>query len=65
MLTDLALVVLACLAADARSGLDVDARGFTAGFDAGTLVRLVDADGTPYVVPADRPAGLGVHTLSG
>ncbi|NLF73922.1 MAG: hypothetical protein GX575_33350 [Candidatus Anammoximicrobium sp.] len=60
-----ALIAFACLAADARPGLEVDARGFAAGFDSGALVRLVDADGTWYVSPADRPAGLGVHTLSG
>ena len=60
-----ALILLLCLAAQSRSGLDVDAPGFAARFDAGTLVQLADADGAQYVNPPKETVGLGVHTLSG
>ncbi|MCU0983298.1 MAG: hypothetical protein MUF25_29415, partial [Pirellulaceae bacterium] len=45
--------------------MDVDAPGFAARFDSGTLVQLADADGAQYVNPPKKIVGLGVHTLSG
>ncbi|MCU0786516.1 MAG: hypothetical protein MUF81_21220, partial [Verrucomicrobia bacterium] len=45
--------------------MDVDAPGFAARFDSGTLVQLADADGAQYVNPPKETVGLGVHTLSG
>jgi hypothetical protein len=65
MLPSSALILLLCLAAQTRSGLDVDAPGFAARFDSGTLVQLADVDGAQYVVPPKEAVGLGVHTLSG
>ena len=45
MLPSSALILLSCLAAQPRSGLDVATPGFAARFDAGTLVQLADVDG--------------------
>ena len=39
MLPASALILLLCLAAQPRSGLDVDASGFAARFDSGTPAR--------------------------
>ena len=60
-----AIILLACFSAETRPELVVEAQGFTARFDAGTLMRLADGDGTQYVVPPEQTVGLGVHTLSG
>ena len=60
-----AIALLACLAAQPQSGLEINSPGFTARFERGALVRLADADGTRFVSPPQEAVGLGIHTVTG